>query len=174
MNPEEPAQFGVLGKSRPSIQAVATARGPLSFARLRRAVDHGSAQSGLPAVAPGRIGDALIGGRQLPMICEHFAGALGAAGWPDGACLFLSGRHAAGTRPGEEESTVPQALPQACFCSRAAIAAVPHFIAVCGADKAARAAAAFPNSLASCVCCGPTSTLEAPKRALHQQPIQMR
>ena len=58
--------------------------------------------------------DAFLDARHVPMIGEHFADALDAAGWPDGACLFLSGRH-----------TV--------FFSPASIATVPHLIAVCGA-----------------------------------------
>jgi hypothetical protein len=74
--------------------------------------------------------DSLIAARQVPMICEHFADALGAVGWPDGACLFLSERHTAGTRPSEDDSAVPEAV----FFSPAAIAAVPHLIAVCGAE----------------------------------------
>jgi hypothetical protein len=74
--------------------------------------------------------DALIGAYQVPMICEHSANALGTAGWPDGASVFLSGRQTAGTRAGEGDSAVPEA---ASF-SPAAIAAVPHLIAVCGAE----------------------------------------
>jgi hypothetical protein len=74
--------------------------------------------------------DAFIGARQVPMLGEHFADALGAAGWPDGACLFLSGRHAAGTTTGADDRAVPEAV----FFSPAAIAAVPHLIAVCGAE----------------------------------------
>jgi hypothetical protein len=67
------------------------------------------------------------------MIREHFADALGAAGWPDGACLFLSGRHAAGTRPGRDDGVVPEAV----FFSPAAIVEVPHLIVVCGAEPSA-------------------------------------
>jgi len=64
------------------------------------------------------------------MFREHFADALEAAGWPDGACLFLSGRHTAGKRTAKDDSAVPEAL----FFSPAAIAAVPHLLAVCGAQ----------------------------------------
>jgi hypothetical protein len=74
--------------------------------------------------------DSLIAAHQVPMLREHFADALGAAGWPDGACLFLSGRHRADTGLGEDGSAVPEAV----FFSPAAIAAVPHLIAVCGAE----------------------------------------
>jgi hypothetical protein len=74
--------------------------------------------------------DAPISARQVPMIREYFADALGAAGWPDGACLFLSGGHTAGSRAGEDHSAVPEAV----FFSPAAIAVVPHLIAVCGAE----------------------------------------
>jgi hypothetical protein len=63
------------------------------------------------------------------MIREHFADALGAAGWPDGACLFLSTRNARGDKAREDDSAVGEAI----FFSPAAIAAVPHLIAVCGA-----------------------------------------
>lgn len=54
----------------------------------------------------------------------------GRTGLPNGACLFLSGRHTAGTRPGEDGSAVPEAVT----FSPAAIAAVPHLIAVSGAE----------------------------------------
>lgn len=67
--------------------------------------------------------DALIGARQVPMIRAYFADALGAAGWPEGACLFLSGRRTGSGR--------------ALFFSPAAIAAVPHLIAACGAEPSA-------------------------------------
>lgn len=58
------------------------------------------------------------------MLTEHFADVLGAAGWPDGACLFLSGERIA------ESGAVSEAL----FFSPVAIAVVPHLIAVCGAQ----------------------------------------
>jgi hypothetical protein len=97
---------------------------------------HGRA--GLPTVTSrlwyrAVLSDALIGARQVPMIREHFADALGAAGWPDGACLFLSRRHTAATKPGEDDNAVPEAV----YFSPAAIAAVPHLIAVCGAEPSA-------------------------------------
>ena len=60
--------------------------------------------------------DAMIGTRQIPMLMKHFAEALEAARWPHGACLFLSGQ------------------PEAVFFSPAAIATVPHLIAMCGAE----------------------------------------
>jgi hypothetical protein len=63
----------------------------------------------------GRLPDALLGVRHLPMIGEHFADALSIANWPDGACLFLSG-----------SDTV--------FFSPAAIEAVPYLIVACGAE----------------------------------------
>ena len=74
--------------------------------------------------------DALIGTRQIPMLIEHFADALEAAGWPHGACLFLSGHRFSKARQGKDDSAVPDAV----FFSPAAIAAVPHLIAVCGAE----------------------------------------
>jgi hypothetical protein len=78
------------------------------------------------------LSDALIDARQVPMIREHVADALGAAGWPDGACLFLSRRYTAARKPGDVG-----AVPEAIFFSPAAIAAVPHLIAVCGAEPSA-------------------------------------
>jgi hypothetical protein len=74
--------------------------------------------------------DAVIGACQLPVIREHFADALGAAGWPDGACLFLS----TARRPGRRARENPSAVVDAVFFSPAAIAAVPHIIAVCRAE----------------------------------------
>ena len=77
--------------------------------------------------------DDVIAADHISKIREQFAEALGAAGWPDGACLFLSRRHTAGTRPGKDHSAEPEAV----FFSPAAIAAVPHLIAVCGAEPSA-------------------------------------
>jgi hypothetical protein len=74
--------------------------------------------------------DSLIASQRIPMLREHFADALESVGWPDGACLFLSGRHTADTKTREDDSAVPEAV----FFSPAAIAAVPHLIAVCGAE----------------------------------------
>jgi hypothetical protein len=73
--------------------------------------------------------DAPVGASQLSMIREHFADALGEAGWPDGACLFLSTRRASGKKIREDDSAVAEAV----FVSPAAIAEVPHLIAVYGA-----------------------------------------
>jgi hypothetical protein len=72
--------------------------------------------------------DALVGVSQVPKIHEHFAHALDAAGWPDGACLFLNTRQASGKKAREDDNAVA-----AIFFSPAAIAEVPHLIAVCGA-----------------------------------------
>ena len=74
--------------------------------------------------------DALVNARRIPMIGEHFAEALGAAGWPDGACLFLSTHHTRVRRLRRGDNDVAEAV----FFSPAAIAAVPHLIAVCGAE----------------------------------------
>lgn len=74
--------------------------------------------------------DSLMAARQVPMLRKHFVDALGAAGWPDGACLFLSGRHTVAMRTGKAGGGVAEAV----FFSPAAIAAVPHLIAVCGAE----------------------------------------
>ena len=78
----------------------------------------------------GVLCDALIGACKVPTIRKYFADALGAAGWPDGACLFLSTRHARGRKVRDDDSAVAEAV----FFSPAAIAAVPHLIAVCGAE----------------------------------------
>jgi hypothetical protein len=64
------------------------------------------------------------------MLTEHFADVLGAAGWPDGACLFLSGDRMARKRPRKDDGAVSKTL----FFSPVAIAMVPHLIAVCGAE----------------------------------------
>ena len=74
--------------------------------------------------------DAQISARQLPTLRQHVADALGAAGWPDGACLFLSGRQTTTKRPRKDDNATAEAI----FFSPAAIAAVPHLIAVCGAE----------------------------------------
>lgn len=56
--------------------------------------------------------DDLIAAGQVSMIREQFADALGAAGWPDGACLFLiTVRASRGPRPSSRtpvRSVVPQ------------------------------------------------------------------
>jgi len=74
--------------------------------------------------------DGMVDACQVPMIREHFADALGAAGWPDGACLFLSTRHTRSRRVRGHDSAVAEAV----FFSPVAIAVVPHLIAVCGAE----------------------------------------
>jgi hypothetical protein len=62
-----------------------------------------------------RLADSCLGAQHVPVIGEHFADALGAADWPDGACLFVSGT-------------------DTLFFSPTAIAAVPHLIVACGAE----------------------------------------
>ena len=76
------------------------------------------------------LSDDLSAADQISMIREQFAEALGAAGWPDGACLFLVTRHTRGSVRQDEEA-------EAIFFSPAAIATVPHLIAVCGAEPSA-------------------------------------
>lgn len=71
----------------------------------------------------------LVDACEVPLIREHFADALVAAGWPAGACLFLSTRH----RPGRGGRGHGGNVAEAVFFSPAAIAAVPHLIAMCGA-----------------------------------------
>jgi hypothetical protein len=78
----------------------------------------------------GLVCDAVIGTRQIPMLIEHFADALKAAGWPHGACLFLTEHRLSKASQSKDDSAVPEAV----FFSPAAIAAVPHLIAVWGAE----------------------------------------
>ena len=73
--------------------------------------------------------DDLIAADHVSKIREQFAEALGAAGWPDGACLFLVSRH-----PRRGKVRVDNEEAEAVFFSPAAIAAVPHLIAACGAE----------------------------------------
>jgi hypothetical protein len=79
------------------------------------------------------LGDALVEVCQIPVIREHFADALGIAGWPDGGCLFLSAAHARGTAVREDVGAVREAI----YFSPAAITAVPHLIVICGAEPSA-------------------------------------
>jgi hypothetical protein len=74
--------------------------------------------------------DALIRACHVPIICEHFADSIGAAGWPEGACLFLSTRRSRRGRVRQENNGAAEAV----FFSPAAIAEVPHLIAVSGAE----------------------------------------
>jgi hypothetical protein len=76
------------------------------------------------------FGGALVDAGQIPVIREHFAEALAVVGWPQGACLFLSTRHARGKASRENAAAVGEAI----YFSPAAIAAVPHLIAVSGAE----------------------------------------
>lgn len=75
--------------------------------------------------------DDRIADEQISMLREQFAVALEAAGWPDGACLFLVSRHTRSGTVREDEST---GKAEAIFFSPAAISVVPHLIAVCGAE----------------------------------------
>jgi hypothetical protein len=68
---------------------------------------------------------------QVSMIREQFAASVEAAGWPDGACLFLVSRHSGDGTVREDDSVVKA---EALFFSPAAISVVPHLIAVCGAE----------------------------------------
>jgi hypothetical protein len=72
--------------------------------------------------------DTLVDASQISIIREHFAEAIGVAGWPEGACLFLSTRHVRGKAVREDVGAVGEAI----YFSPAAIAEVPHLIAVCG------------------------------------------
>ena len=60
------------------------------------------------------LSGAPVGPPDVPIIRDHFSDAIGAADWPDGACLFQSGN-------------------DALFFSPAAISAVPYLIVACGA-----------------------------------------
>jgi hypothetical protein len=75
------------------------------------------------------LNNGLVAANNLTTIREQFAAAVGAAGWPDGACLFLVApprRRGSARKDGEETGTI-------CF-SPSAIAAMPHLIAACGAE----------------------------------------
>jgi hypothetical protein len=77
--------------------------------------------------------DGVVDGR-VSMIGEQFADALEAGGWPEGACLFLTRRHPrSGTPRGNDNWEKAEAI----FFSPAAISAVPHLIAACGAEPSA-------------------------------------
>jgi hypothetical protein len=65
--------------------------------------------------------DDVIAADHVSTIREQFTEALGAAGWPDGACLFLVTAH---TRRGRARKGDEQA--EAVFFSPAAIAAMPR------------------------------------------------
>ena len=75
------------------------------------------------------VGDDAIAANQISTIREQFEEALRAAGWPAGACLFLV------TRPARR-GTAKDEDAEALFFSPAAIAAVPHLIALCRAEPA--------------------------------------
>ena len=71
----------------------------------------------------------VVAAGQISTIREQFEDALRAAGWPGGACLFLV------TRPARRGTAKDKDLEaEAIFFSPAAIAAVPHLIAVCNAE----------------------------------------
>lgn len=73
--------------------------------------------------------DDVIAVDQVSTIREQFVEALAAAGWPDGACLFLVTPQ---PRPGKARKDDEAA--ESVFFSPAAIAAVPHLIAAVGAQ----------------------------------------
>lgn len=74
--------------------------------------------------------DASITASPLPIIRKQFADALGAAGWPDGACLFLSRSHRQRGRAHQDANVAGEEL----FFSPVAIAMVPHLVVVVGAQ----------------------------------------
>jgi hypothetical protein len=82
--------------------------------------------------------DDLIAARQVSMFREQFADALGAAGWPEGACVFLimpASSSSLVTLQLEECATITNSEEaDAVFFSPAGIAVVPHLIAICGAE----------------------------------------
>jgi hypothetical protein len=91
------------------------------------------------------------------MLREHFADALESVGWPDGACLFLSGRQTADTKARDDDSAVPEAV----FFSPAAIAAVPHLIAVWSGGEPA------PDRACATLLVGKQSDWDLLPRGLH-------
>jgi hypothetical protein len=104
--------------------------------------------------------DSVLAAHQVPLLREHFADALGAAGWPDGACLFLSGHHTDDATPGQHDGAAPE--PEAVFFSPAAIAAVPHLIVVCGAEPSPP-----PDRVCATLLVGTQSDWDLLPRALH-------
>jgi len=76
------------------------------------------------------LSGALGADRAVLMLAEHFADVLRAGGWPDGACLFLSGARMARKESRKDDGAISEAV----FFSPDAIAVVPHLIAVCGAE----------------------------------------
>jgi hypothetical protein len=73
--------------------------------------------------------DASIAATQLPLISDYFAEAIFIAGWPDGACLFMTGSFSS-----EMTDRREAAEPAIIFFSPAAIELVPQLIASCGAE----------------------------------------
>lgn len=72
--------------------------------------------------------DASIAATQLPLISDYFAEAIFVAGWPEGACLFMTGSCSSDMTDHRDETE-----PAIIFFSPAAIELVPHLIASCGA-----------------------------------------
>ena len=73
--------------------------------------------------------DSLSAAEHVSRIREQFTETLAAAGWPDGACLFLVTRNARAGKARKDEDEA-----EAVFFSPASIAVVPHLIAACGAE----------------------------------------
>lgn len=80
------------------------------------------------------LSDGRIVAGHVPAIREQFADALEAAGWPDGACLFVTGRATRIRRLREDGDDGTPLDADALFFSPASISAVPHLIALCGAQ----------------------------------------
>ena len=72
--------------------------------------------------------DASIAAKQLPLISDYFAEAIYVAGWPDGACLFMTGSFSSSS-PDPSASSGTAII----YFSPAAIELVPHLSASCGA-----------------------------------------
>lgn len=77
------------------------------------------------------LSDERIVAGYVAAIREQFADALKAAGWPDGACIFVTSRDTRTRRARENDNAVEA---EAVYFSPASISAVPHLIAVCGAE----------------------------------------
>jgi hypothetical protein len=73
--------------------------------------------------------NASIASKQLPLISDYFAEAIYVAGWPDGACLFMTGSFAS-DMPAHGDPAEPAII----FFSPGAIELVPDLIASCGAE----------------------------------------
>ena len=96
------------------------------------------------------LSDAQDVARHIAAVGEQFAAAVEAAGWPDGACLFVTSRDVRPGRShpdGNNENTDTPVDADALFFSPASVSAVPHLIAVCEATPSPPPGRAFATLL---------------------------